>query len=750
MTSSNPSLPEKNGINPPVPVWQPPVARGPSGQPSANDVDLAQILQVLQRRVLLLVSVAACVSAVIWYRGAQIVPQYEGQFRLLVEPVTHQDPLPQVLSEGVYGDSRGRDRLDYETQIQVLRSPEILGPILPRIQAQYPQVTYENLSQGLSIVRLQETKILEIRYRHPDPQQIKAVLDHLAQGYLRHSLLERQTSLSQGIQFVETQIPLMQARVNRLQATLQTLRQQYALTDPTTKATGLEAQLSALENQRLEVELQLQAAQQRVQSLNQTGTAIATLRADPPYQGLLEQLRTVDGQIAAELARSRADSPPIRALQRQRANLLPQLYREAERTLGGQLAVAANELQVLQSRQQTLRAAESRLRQQLAQLPVLFRFNTDLQRELTLATEGLTRLLVAREQLLLDAAQREVPWQLLVTPEVPRRPVEPNIPRQLLLGAIAGLLAGGAAVFLVEKLDEAIQTLEDLQQVTRVPLLGVVPFSPHLEREKRLIYPEDLPTPEAVGQSRRTRRRGYGDYGQYTLVPFLEAFRSLWTVITLLGNLSPLRSLVISSAAPAEGKSTVALHLAHAAAVMEKRVLIVDADLRRPQLHRVLNLPNDQGLSTLLQTTASPLESVQPIPKETHLFVLTAGPSPRDPSRLLGARRMQEIAQVLEQQFDVVIYDTPPLLGFSDAQVLAPYTQGLVVVVGLGRTKRSGLTRVISHLKTAQIPLIGVIANGVKRVAAAGYSYGSYYYRYYHRPPASLGERPPKPDLNPG
>ncbi|UZQ55982.1 polysaccharide biosynthesis tyrosine autokinase [Trichothermofontia sichuanensis B231] len=742
MTYSNPSLPEKNGIPQPPPNWPPPGTGGPLGPPIANDVDLTQILQALRRRILLLVSVAACVSAVVWYRGAQIVPQYEGQFRLLVEPVANEDPLPQILSEMTNGSVGRRDRLDYETQIQVLRSPEILGPILQTLQTQYPQVTYETLSQGLTIVRLQETKILEIRYRHPDPQQIKAVLDQLAQGYLRHSLLERQTSLSQGIQFVEAQIPLMQARVNRLQATLQTLRQQYALIDPSTKATELETQLSTLESQRLEVQLQLQAARQRLASLSQPETAIATLRSDSLYQNLLEQLRTVDGQIAAELARSRANSPPIRALQRQRANLLPQLYQEAERTLGGQLAVAAHEYQVLQSRQQTLLAVERRLRQQLEQLPVLFRFNTDLQRELTLATEGLTRLLAARERLLLDAAQREVPWQLLVTPEVPRRPVEPNIPRQLLLGAIAGLLAGGAAVFLAEKLDEAIQTLEDLQQITRVPLLGVIPFSDHLAQEQRLIHLEDLPTPPTTREPHRGLGRENG-YRHYKLVPFLEAFRSLWMVISLLGNLSPIRSLVISSAAPAEGKSTVALNLAQAAAVMEKRILLVDADLRRPQLHRVLNLPNDQGLSTLLTTEAPPNEMVQSIPQEKNLFVLTAGPSPRDPSRLLGSRRMQDIVQTFERQFDVVIYDTPPLLGFSDAQVLAPYTSGLVVVMGLGKTKRSGLTRVISNLKTAQIPLIGMIANGVKRVAAAGYSYGGYYYRYYHRQPPSPEEHPP-------
>lgn len=712
--------PVANGVPPVLPaLWR------PQPQPP-QEADLRNLLHALRRRWPIFLGVAALVSSLIWWRATQIVPVYQGRFQILVESVANEPQLPQLL--GQTGDTsawRG-DRLDYDTQIQVLLSPEILDPILTRLQTRYPDLTYDTLIKGLSVTRLQNTKILEVRFRGPDATQIKFVLDQLAQGYLDYSLQTRRTSLSQGIQFVEEQIPLMQARVNRLQATLQALRQRYSFTSLETKAQELESQLSALESQRLNTLLQLQGTQQRLNTINNKAGATAVLRQDALYQSLVEQVRQVDAQIAQELARSQPDSPALVTLQRQRENLLPLLRQEAERALSGTLATTSSDLQALQAQQQTLAQVELQLRQQLAQLPALSRLSADIERELTLATGGLTRLLEARERLLLDAAQQEIPWQLLSIAQVPSRPIEPNIPRQLLLGVIAGLLAGSAAVFLAEKFDEALQSVEEVKELAQAPLLGVIPYTSRLGGTRQVILPEDWPSPEPA--SDEVSRR----YRDYKVVPFMEAFRSLWTVLRLLNNLTPMRSLVISSAAPAEGKSTIALNLSHAAAAMGKRVLLVDADLRRPQLHRALGLSNQEGLSTLLLGDRAPADLIQMAPREDNFFILTAGPSPHDPSRLLASHRMRAIMEELETQFDIIIYDTPPLLGFSDAQLLAPGTSGVALVVGLGKTKRSAVKRVVDHLQTAQIPLLGVIANGVQRMVT-GYSYNGYYYRYYHQ-----------------
>ncbi|MGL5035887.1 MAG: CpsD/CapB family tyrosine-protein kinase [Microcystaceae cyanobacterium] len=221
----------------------------------------------------------------------------------------------------------------------------------------------------------------------------------------------------------------------------------------------------------------------------------------------------------------------------------------------------------------------------------------------------------------------------------------------------------------------------------------------------------------------RSLRSGYRSSG------FLEAFRSLNTSIWLLGGDHPIRSLVVSSATPGDGKSTTSLHLAQAAAAMGQRILLVDADLRRPSIHRYFGLLNTQGLSNIIATGLSPDEAIQRVPQWDNLSVLTAGDMPPDPIRLLTSRRMQELMDIWEKSkaYDLIIYDTPPLLNFADARILGAATAGLILVLKLGKTDRSAFQHVIDDVKMAQVPLLGLVANNISRNDYGGSNYYSYY-----------------------
>jgi len=192
--------------------------------------------------------------------------------------------------------------------------------------------------------------------------------------------------------------------------------------------------------------------------------------------------------------------------------------------------------------------------------------------------------------------------------------------------------------------------------------------------------------------------------------------------------------LVISSSTPADGKSTVSLHLAQAAAAMGQRVLLIDADLRRPRVHTHFGMLNTQGLSNIIATGLDPEEAIQPIPQWENLSILTAGDVPPDPIRLLTSRRMQELMHHWEssETYDLVIYDTPPLLNFADARILGAATAGLIYVVKLGKTDRSAFKHVLDDLNLAQVPLLGLVANGITRNDYGGSNY-YYYYRYGRR-----------------
>lgn len=706
-----------------------------------DDWDIRQLLAVVRRRAVVIGSVAIAISTTVWFSTLSREARYEGGFRLLVEPVTGESKLVG-LTQIPGANATQQEGLDYDTQIQVLRSPELMAPIIQQISTRYPDISYGSLVGNLTIFRFQETKILEVSYQDSEPQKIQFVLQQLTKGYLKYSLQERQTNLRQGIQFVDSQMPKLQARVNRLQKDVQQFRQQYNFIDPEVKAAQVSEQVSAINLQRLDTENQLAEARAFYATLQgQSGVELAQSRAiyptlqeksgaedalvekeAPVYEKLVSQLRDVESQIAADSTRFDNDSPTIQALREKRENLLPVLQQEAGRVLGNKLVEVANQISLLEQRTVKIVRAENSLNQQVKQLPTLARQYTDLQRELKVATESLNRFLEKRESLQVETAQKEIPWQLIAAPQLPQVPISADVKRNLILGAIAGLLAGIGAALLAERLDNVFHSPDDLKEVTNLPLLGVIPFRKHLKQITSVaqIAVETKPNGLAL--------RNISNAQEYSYFPFLEAFRSLHTNIGFLGSDTPIHSVVISSALHAEGKSTVSLNLAQAAAAMGQRVLLVDADLRLPQVHTLLGLPNAQGLSNIISSNLSASEVIQRSPLSDNLYVLTSGQIPPDPTKLLSSKKMRDIMEQFRQNFDLVIYDTPPLLGLADSSLLAAHTAGIVLVVRIGKTDRSILMQALDALKTSRAAVLGMVINGVKTSNDPAYGY------YYSRP----------------
>ncbi len=737
-------------------------AKLPENEP--DELNLRQLLGMIRRRALVIAGVSISVTSAIGFWTMNQTPRYEGKFQLLVEPVTEQgnlDNLTQILGSQNNKDVRGSSSsLDYETQIQVLRSPNLMSPIIEEIEKRYKDVNYDSLlgSNQLTISQLEETKILEVRYRDTDPKKVQFVLHQVARGYLRYSLRERQTNLRQGIQFVDSQLPQLRARVDKLQGQLQVFRQQNNILDPESQAQQLANRVSTIEGEQLNTQVKLREARSLYTTLSaQLGLspnqAIATVNLSeaPRYQQLLNQLSEVEAKIAKESARFTADSPTIQSLREQQRNLLPLLQQESQQVLGTtlaeagvsnaspseirleltkQLVEAANQIQVLQVRQSAIAQAERSLNQQVKQMPVIARQYTDFQRELNVVTESLNRFLGVRENLEIEAAQKALPWQIILKPTQPEEPVSPNPERNMILGTIAGLLLGTGAALLIERLDNVFHSPDELKDRTKLPLLGVIPYCKQLKQMTPVATLTELMPSEEAPTSPKNRRK----LQWYKASPFLESFRSLHTNIRFLGSDTPIHSIVISSATPADGKSTVAVHLAQAAAAMGQRVLLVDADLRRPQVHNVLGLENQVGLSNVIATGLTAKQAIQRLPMWDHLYVLTAGQLPPDPTRLLCSKKMQYLMEQFHAVFDLVIYDTPPTLGLADGRLLAAHTDGVVLIAGLGRTDRSVLMQALDGMKISSATVLGVVANGVK-----GYTTSSYYhYQNYYAPESEV------------
>ena len=285
---------------------------------------------------------------------------------------------------------------------------------------------------------------------------------------------------------------------------------------------------------------------------------------------------------------------------------------------------------------------------------------------------------------------------------VAEKPVIPKRLRNLAVGATLGIMLGFGLAVLRELLDNTVKSQEILEEITGAGAVGFIPFDKNIAEVPTISFDDDN---SAIA----------------------EAFRKLRTNLQFLGVDNPPRVIVVSSTTPSEGKSTTAINIALALAEAEHSVALVDGDLRRPRLAKSLDLVESVGLSTVLSGRTPLTEALQKT-KFAGVTVLTAGAIPPNPSELLGSIAAQTLFNDLRAQFDYVIVDSPPLLAVTDGAILAAETDGVLVAVRAGRTKRDHLAHAIGMLKDVRAPVLGAVLTMMPTRGGGAYSYNYYYY----------------------
>ncbi|HAX76134.1 MAG TPA: capsular biosynthesis protein [Cyanobacteria bacterium UBA11372] len=717
--------------------------------PPSKGLNLRPFLRTFQRQAWLVTGVAGVVMFAAMLSGGKQPPTYEGGFRLLVEPVTSEAKMSEPTTLTRSGGGLPDDRifsLDYPTQLEILQSPAMLSAIAEQVQTQHPKFSLNKLKKGLIVQRIGQdsftkTKIIEVKYTGENAKEVDFVLQKTAEKYLKYSLDERKTRISEGIKFIEDQMPELQNRVNQFQGQLQVLQQRYTLIDPKAQGTELFEQVRRIRDAQLEAKRQLQelkilyaTIQKQLELTPDQAMAASALSEDPNRVALLQKLQEVENQIATETVRFTSNSPNIQALQEKRQNLLALMNQETQRILGRnatskasnpqvlsfqnkvrvqlieELVKTANQIQVLEVRDRALAETRNAFERQAQQFPIIARQYNDIDRKLDITNQTLNQLLAQRETLRVEAAQKNVPWELISEPQIERdtagNPVAApqSNKKQLMMGVGGGLVLGLLAAILLEKLRNMFYTEEDIKDAIELPLLGVIPLDKKKEKTR-------------WSMALLKRMPKIQDSHENTSA-FEEAFDSLYANVRFLYSAPPVRSLAVCSALAGDGKSKIALHLACAAAQAGQRVLLVDANLRSPQLHLWLDLPNHRGLCDLLNHKLSPNVFIERSQQTENLFVLTAGQPLPDSAKQLGSPGMQHLTDELQSNFDLVIYDTPNLLTFMDASFIATHTDGILLVVGIQHTKKSAVMQAISQLNTFRLPTLGVVANYSKPKSA--------------------------------
>jgi len=315
-----------------------------------------------------------------------------------------------------------------------------------------------------------------------------------------------------------------------------------------------------------------------------------------------------------------------------------------------------------------------------------------------------SNLVAGYQQIKLAEAQSTANLVLSEPAVVPVRPIRPRVLFNTLIAAIVGAILGFAVVLLIDYLDDTVKTADDIYRTSGLSTLGAIARLRDLTADRQLVTWLHSKAPES------------------------EAYRTLRTNIQFSSVDKPVHTLLVTSSGPGEGKSTTAANLALVMAQTGQRVILVDTDLRRPVMHRIFGAPNNVGMTTaLLSGDNIILDQYLQATEVNNLSVLTSGPTPPNPSELLGSHRMAALIDRLSEAADIVIFDSPPVLAVTDAAVLGRQVDGVLLVVDAGKTRDQALNQATSELEKTGAHLLGVALNRLDNR-----SRGYYYYYYYY------------------
>ena len=427
---------------------------------------------------------------------------------------------------------------------------------------------------------------------------------------------------------------------------------------------------------------------------------------NPQIRGIADDIRARRDEIQVLITEEgrTEDHPQVRAVRAQLAT------RESElrSSVGENLVVLSGQIEDEQSQLNEIRADQ-------ANFPGLENRLDELNIQLGLDQENVRFLTSQQYQAQITSAAASA-YVTVVDSASAAYPVTTAGQTNLLLGAILGLILGVGAAFFLEYLDRTVRTSADVEMLLSIPVLGIIPrlrkIPAESEAEDRHSH---LPLLVALDP----------------LDPAAEAYRNLRMNLMFMSTEDkPIRTLLISSPGPNEGKSTTSINFAVMLAQQGERVLLVDADIRRPALHRAMDVLREPGLTDLLIGDAAIREAVRPnvLP---NLDVLPSGPFPPNPSELLNSKKMQQLLRDFEGTYNHIILDSPPILAVTDSAILGTHTDGLVLVLRSGETEQRAAERAVDQVRRVGVRVFGAVLNEVAS-STVEESYDMQYYYSYH------------------
>jgi polysaccharide biosynthesis transport protein len=560
------------------------------------------------------------------------------------------------------------------------------------------------IKSGISVAPVENSRVVQIGYISDNPAVAMKVANSVAKAYIDELVDMQMEMAGYSIGWMKKKADSQRVRLEESEKTLQQYKQRHDIITVENRLTVLPERLSELSSNLTKSETtrkELFAVYNQIKNIKKTELETIPVIVENASVDSLNQKILIADQKISELSKKYGPKhPKMITARNERKNLKNTKYKALEtavQTIKNEYLLAKSNERDLKELLEQTKFKASRLGEKSIQLNILQR-KVDTNRYLY---DALIKKM--KEKGITERSQSVNVW-VIEKASLPTFPAKPNKKRNILLGIILGLFGGIGFAFFLEYLDNTVKTPEDVEEKFNIPVISTIDL---FKNKNETIVENVLKDTSSL---------------------ISESFRGLRTSIFLSSADNPPRTILITSMTPGEGKSSVAACLAYSIAQTGKKILLIDADMRRPVQHKNFKFENSSGLSSMLAGVTKKDDSIH-IDTLTNLDLITAGPIPPNPSELLSSLKMKGMLKEFSSSHDMIIIDSPPLASVTDPVILSQNVDGVIIVTWSGKTTTEILGKGLKQLTDANAPLTGLVLNRFSaKKSGYYYNYGDYYY----------------------
>jgi len=713
---------------------------------SKYELDLRDYVRILRKRkvIVIFTTLMLGIFSFVFATLQKPVPLYKASSSVKIEKSSTM--------AGLYLQSVSYSEYDtLETQATIIRSYPVMEIVAKKLELLDKNLSSDDIRQNnkyLNVVldlkdkvtTAQEgnTNIINITITSEEPDFCQLAATTIAEVFREQNTYEKNKRAISGREFIEGQLKVISTKLKEAEEKVKTFREENKLVSLTDQSrivldqlTRAEAQYSELIKSLSEMELMARQLKEQRAIPKQTLEGVVAERVGPIFQRLNTQLLDLNVKKDSLLLVFTDKHPEVQDVNEQIANITKNML--------SQLMAQKN---ALQRAADSLKVEIEKLREQLKALPESGLQLARLERDVKLNMEVYTMLEQKHQEALIQEAEK-IEEVTIVKPALkPTSPINPPQTASVtFVGTVLGMILGLVFAFIMETMDTSIGTIEDVEAYLEVPVVGIIPFiAPEDIRDILLKKSHIEQSDEILGRNARLVTHFAP---KSTLA---ESYRALRTNIQFSCLEREAKLLIFTSSSPGEGKSSTTMNLAMVMAQAGSKVLLVDADLRKPMVNKVFGLDREPGLSdvilgnyefddvirtvTDIMMGKMGMEDIMTTPGIDNLSIITSGTVPPNPSELLNSPRMPALLAQLKEKFDIVLIDTTPILPATDAAILGSKADGVVIVYQVGKIARGSLKRAKVQMDNVKAKVIGIVLNGLKPEVSLDYQdyrYESYY-----------------------